>query len=167
MAKDIILTANELAAPINVSSEAIEAYRFALQLAGTEMDDEQKADFITRRNAKSGWRDLMELKATLEMYAASIETVVKHTMNVDSSAALPAGFSWKDNGKTYAIAEGAMPIIIDTILKKNKLLKKDDFFAALDVSKLAKVSGIKADQLQEMFPDTITSKEKAKSLLVK
>jgi len=167
MAKDIILSANELALPINVDSEAIDAYRFALQLAGTEMDDEQKADFITRRNAKSGWLKLMEFKATLEMYAKSIEIVVKHTMNVDSSSALPAGFSWKDNGKTYAIAEGAAPIIIDTIMKKNKMLKKDDFFNALDVSKIAKVSGIKADKLQEMFPDTITSNEKAKSLIVK
>lgn len=165
--KEIIVAADEFAAILNPTENARQVYEWARQYAGLEMTEEQKADFVAARNAKSGWRDLWEFKANLEMVVGAIETVVKHSMNASKEGDLPAGFSWKGGGNVYSIADGAAPIIIDTLLRKNKMLKKDDFFNALDASKIAKVAGIKAEKLQELFPDTISSKPKASSLMVK
>ena len=46
------------------------------------MDEEAEADFITSRNAKSGWLGLWEKKAVLKKFVDSIEECVKHAWNI-------------------------------------------------------------------------------------
>lgn len=167
MAKEVmIITPEEIGNNLKVSDSALEAYKFALKYAGLTQDDGDEADFIVKRNAKSGWRDLWEFKSWCEKAADSIKEVCKHAFNVGSTEQMPSGISWKSGGTTKSFADGAGSIVIQSLINK-KLVTKEQIFDLLDPSKVAKAAGIKVEKLMDMFPDTVIETPKAMSLMVK
>lgn len=167
MAKEmIILTAEEIGANLKATDSAMEAYKFALAHAGLTQDEGEEADFITKRNAKGGWRDLWEFKAWCEKTAESIKEVCKHAFNVGTTDQMPIGISWKSGGTTKSFADGAGAMVIQSLINK-KLVTKEQIFDLLDPSKVAKAAGIKVEKLMDMFPDTVKETPKACSLMVK
>ena len=164
--KVMIVTENEICNNLKIAEDAMEAYKFALENAGMEMDEGAEADFVVRRNAKSGWRNLWEFKSWCEKTAESIKEVCKHTFNVGTSEQLPMGFGWKSGGTTKAWKEGAGSVVIDMLIRK-KLVTRDAIFDLVDPNKVAKAAGMKVEKLMEMYPDTIEETVKAPSLMVK
>ena len=65
--KQVMLIPTEEITSFNFTPAEIDAYNFALRNAGVEMDEDTEADFITSRNAKSGWLGLWEKKAVLKI----------------------------------------------------------------------------------------------------
>lgn len=164
--KVMILSVNDICNCLTPAESAMEAYKFALENAGLEMDEGAEADFIVKRNAKSGWRDLWELKGWCEKTAESIKEVCKHTFNVGSVEQMPIGIGWKSGGTTKSFAEGAGAMVIQSLINR-KLVTKEQIFDLLDPSKVAKAAGMKVEKLMDMFPDTVVETAKAPSLSVK
>lgn len=165
-AKTLIVTENEINTNLKIADNAMEAYKFALENAGLEMDEGAEADFIVRRNAKSGWRDLWEFKCWCEKVTESIKEVCKHTFNVGTEEQMPAGIGWKSSGTTKAFKDGAGAVVIQLLINK-KLVSKEQIFNLIDPSKVAKAAGLKVEKLMDMFPDTVVETPKAPSLSVK
>lgn len=168
MAKEVmILNANEIKTPAALTAEALAAYKFAIDNAGINMDDDGAvADFVNERNLKAnGFRDLWECKSWFEKYAASIKEVAKHTFNVGSEEDLPANVKWAKQSYTYEFADDAAVIIADTLIKK-RLVTKEQLFLQLNVNQLLKASGLTLEKLTDMFPDTILAKAKERTLSI-
>lgn len=167
MAKEVmIVEPAEVTANLKATDAAIDAYSFALKHAGLKEEDGAKADFVTIRNAKSGWRDLWELKAWCEKTAASIKEVCKHAFNEGTAEELPAYVQWAKQSYTYEFAEGAAAIVANALVAK-KLVTKDQLLNMLTVSNLSKASGLTVEKLVDMFPDTIIEKPKERTLSIK
>lgn len=154
-----------------VSDAALDAYNFALRNAGVEMDEETEADFITRRNAKSGWRELWELKSKCEKFAASIKEVVKHTFNVGSEDQIPnddgVKISWSKQSFTYEWECEDAPRFVAQKLIESNLVKAEQLFDVLKVEQVTKASGITIDKLNELFEGAVKIKPKERTLSIK
>lgn len=169
MAKEVmILNADEIKTPAALTAEALDAYRFALENAGINMEDEGAvADFVAARNLKAGgFRDMWECKSWFEKFAASIKEVEKHAFNVGSEEDLPAGVKWAKQSFTYEFADGAAIAIADTLIKKH-LVTKELLFQQLTVNQVLKASGLTLDKVADMFPDTVLAKPKERTLSIK
>lgn len=169
MAKEVmILNAEEIKIPAALTEEALAAYKFAVENAGINMDDDGAvADFVNARNMKAnGFRDLWECKSWFDKFSASIKEVAKHTFNVGSEEDLPANVKWAKQSYTYEFADDAAVIIADTLIKK-RLVTKEQLFQQLSVSNVLKASGLTLDKLTDMFPDTILAKAKERTLSIK
>lgn len=169
MAKEVmILNAEEIKMPAALTEEAMAAYKFAVENAGINMDDDGAvADFVNARNMKAnGFRDLWECKSWFDKFSASIKEVAKHTFNVGSEEDLPANVKWAKQSYTYEFADDAAVIIADTLIKK-RLVTKEQLFQQLSVSNVLKASGLTLDKLVDMFPDTILAKAKERTLSIK
>lgn len=164
--KVMILTTNEIAENLYASAGAKEAYDFAVKNAGMDMSDEGMADFVVRRNEKTGWRDLWELKAWCEKTAASIKEMMKHSFNVGPEEQLPNYVKWAKQSFTYEFAEGAGAMVAEGLAKKH-LCSREDFLAQLTVSQVIKASGLSVDKLNDLFPDVIVAKPKERTLSIK
>lgn len=169
MAKEVmILNAEEIKMPAALTEEAMAAYKFAVENAGINMDDDGAvADFVNARNMKAnGFRDLWECKSWFDKFSSSIKEVAKHTFNVGSEEDLPANVKWAKQSYTYEFADDAAVIIADTLIKK-RLVTKEQLFQQLSVSNVLKASGLTLDKLVDMFPDTILAKAKERTLSIK
>lgn len=166
MSNKFVLTAEEIKGALVVPEGAVDAYRFALANAGIEMDDETEADFVTRRNAKSGWQDLKEVSAWFKKAHESIETMLKHSFNLGSDEQLPNYAKWSKQSYTYEF-NGDVGVTIIRSLAKRSLVNVDQLLALVKPEQLAKVSGMTVDKLADMFPDTILAKPKARTLTIK
>lgn len=167
MAKEVmIVNPEEITSNLVATEAAVDAYKFALNNAGMAIDEGDVADFITIRNAKSGWLDLWELKAWCEKTAASIKEVCKHSFNVGTADDLPKFVKWAKQSYTYEFQEGAGAIIANALIAK-RLVTKDQLLNLLTVSNIAKASGLTTEKLIEMFPDTILEKPKERTLSMK
>lgn len=164
--KTMIITADEIKNNLVATEAALDAYAFALKFAGMPMDEGQLADFITRRNTKSGWIDLWEFKAWCEKTAASIKDAAKHTFNVGTADQLPSCVKWAKQSYTYEFADGAAAPVANALVAK-RLVTKDQLLACLKVGDIAKAAGITTEKLIEMFPDTINEKPKERTLTIK
>lgn len=164
--KVMILTTNEIAENLYASAGAKEAYDFAVKNAGMDMSDEGMADFVVRRNEKTGWRDLWELKAWCEKTAASIKEMMKHSFNVGPEDQLPPYVKWTKPSFNYEFADGAAALVAEGLVKKH-LCNREDFLSQLTVSQVVKASGLTVEKLADLFPDVILEKPKERTLSVK
>lgn len=160
----MVISVEEIGRNFKVSDAALEAYKFAVG-AGLTQDEGEEADFIVKRNAKSGWRDLWEFKAWCEKTAASIKDAVKHTFNIGTDDQLPSFAKWAKQSYTYDFEEGAGALVVEGLIKK-KIVSKEDFFNQLTVSQVAKASGLSVDKIKDLFPDVIVDKAKERTLRI-
>lgn len=167
MAREVmILDVKEITENLFSTDAAKACYSFALAHAGIEMDDGALADFIVQRNAKSGWRDLWELKAWCEKTAASIKEVSKHTFNVGTADELPSYVKWTKQSYTYEFQEGAAAAVAEALIKK-RLVTKEQLLNTVSVAAMVKAAGLTTEKLMDMFPDTILEKPKERTLSIK
>lgn len=164
--KEMILSQKEISENLYASDAAKSCYQFALDNAGLEMDDAAKADFVVKRNAKTGWRDLWELKAWCEKTASSIKDILKHTFNEGTEEELPDYVKWAKQSFTYDFKEGAGAIVAESLVKKH-LCNREDFLSQLTVSQVVKASGLSVDKIMSLFPDIIIEKPKERTLSIK
>lgn len=164
--KVMVLTTDEMAEYLKPSEAAASAYKFALDHAGLEMDEGAIADFIVKRNAKSGWSDLAEFGSWCTKTADSIKTILKHTFNVGTEEELPRNVSWSAQSYDNKFVEGAGAMVANALIAK-KLVTKDALLNCLTVSNIAKASGLTVEKIMDMFPDTIEQKPKERALKVK
>lgn len=171
----IIIDPNELTA-IKATPAALDAYLFAVKNAGVDLKpgSGEEADFIQRRNNKSGWRDLWELKTMLEKAAASIKEVVKHTFNVGDWDSLPepkendgVRISWSKQSWTYEWQDDAGPHQVVHDLIEKGLVSVEQLVQLLTVANIAKAAGITGEKLMDMFPQYICAKAKERTLSIK
>lgn len=170
MAKEVmIFSADEIKAPAALTPAAVAAYKFALDNAGINMDDDGAvADFVNSRNAKAdGFRDLSEFRVWCEKMAASIKEVCKHTFNVGDSEQLPPNVSWSKQSFTYDWAEGSSPAGIAKGLIESGLATDYDFLDTVTVTNMAKAAGITVEKLMQLYPDHIVMKPKDRTLKIK
>lgn len=169
MAKEVmILNAEEIKMPAALTAEALAAYKFAVENAGINMDDDGAvADFVNARNLKAnGFRDLWECKSWFDKFSASIKEVEMHAFNVGGEEDLPANVKWAKQSYTYEFMGDAGVLIADTLIKKH-LVTKEQLFQQLSVANVLKASGLTLDKLVDMFPDTVLAKPKARTLNIK
>lgn len=167
MAKEVmILTTTEISENLFASEGAKSCYEFAMQNAGLDMDEGAVANFVAQRNAKSGWRDLWELKALCEKTAASIKEVCKHSFNVGSAEDLPSFAKWAKQSFTYEFQEGAAVSVAEGLMEKG-LVSNEEFLKQLTVSQVVKASGLTVEKLADLFPDVILAKPKERTLTIK
>ena len=168
MAKEVmIFTTEQIKAPAALTEAALDAYRFALEKAGMDMDENAVAEFISARNAKAGgFADLWEFKSWCENVAASIKEVVKHAFNLGDSEELPKNVSWTKQSFTYEFQEGAGSIVANALVKKG-LVTKDTLLDLLTPTALAKACGMTVEKVMDMYPDTIVEKPKERTLKIK
>ncbi|MCQ2096800.1 MAG: hypothetical protein MJY87_02515 [Fibrobacter sp.] len=167
MAREVmILTTKEISENLFASEGAKSCYEFAMKNAGLDMDEGAVANFVAQRNAKSGWRDLWELKAWCEKTAASIKEVSKHTFNVGTAEELPSYVKWTKQSYTYEFQEGAAAAVAEALIKK-RLVTKEQLLNTVSVAAMVKAAGLTTEKLMDMFPDTILEKPKERTLSIK
>lgn len=166
-----IIPAEELS--VTVSEKALHAYRFALEQGGRldPSDEGAVADFISTRNLLSGWRDLWELKAQLEKFAASIKEVVKHAFNVGTWEELPLDegvkISWSKQSYTYEWQADGCGADVTQRLVKMGLCSVEQVLNLVPVNTFAKAAGITQDKMMELFPEYVCAKAKERTLSIK
>lgn len=169
--KKITLVPVEEIKELTFSNAALEAYNFALRNAGIEMDEETEADFITRRNAKSGWLDLWEGKAKLKKFVDSIEEVTKHAWNVGTEDQIPADdgvkISWSKQSYVYEWGSPDAPRFVAQKLIESGLVTAEQLFDQLNVNQMVKAAGITTEKLCELFDNAVAAKPKARTLSIK
>lgn len=170
--KDVrVLPAEEL--KVSMTAAAMQAYKFALEQGGKldPADDGAIADFITSRNAKSGWRDLWEFKAKLEKVASSIKEVVKHAFNVGTWEDLPLDddfkVSWSKQSFTYEWQQDGCGVDVMQRLEQNGLCSVEQVLDLVPVNLFAKAAGITQDKMMELFPEYICAKAKERTISIK
>lgn len=168
MAKEVmIFTADEIKTPAALTPAALDAYRFALEKAGIETNEDALPEFISARNAKAGgFADLWEFKSWCEKVAASIKEVAKHAFNVGSADELPNNVSWSKQSFTYEFQEGAGAIVAKSLVNKG-LVTKDTLLNLLTPTALAKACGLTVEKIMDMYPDTVVEKPKERTLKIK
>lgn len=168
MAKEImIFTADEIKTPAALTPTAVDAYRFALEKAGVDMDEQALQEFISARNAKAnGFSDLWEFKSWCEKVAESIKEVCKHAFNVGTTEELPKNVSWKKGGGKYKFKPEAGHIIGKSLVSR-KLTTTDKLLDQVTPSAMASAANMKVEGLMEMFPDTIIYDQNQPSLVIK
>lgn len=150
---------------------ALEAYNFALRTAGIEMDEDTEADFITSRNAKSGWLSLWEGKDKMKKFVASIEEVTKHAWNVGTEEQIPQDdgvkIAWSKQSYTYEwCSEDAARFVAKSLIESN-LVTAEQLFDQLNPNQVIKASGITMEKLMELFDGAVNEKPKARVLSIK
>lgn len=166
MAEKILLTCDEMKDNLVVPETAMDCYRFALANAGIEMDEDAEADFVTKRNARSGWRDLKEAAAWFKKAYESIDEVLKHSFNIGTEDELPPNVKWSKQSYSYEF-NGDVGVTIARQLSKKNLVSIDQLLAIITPSQIAKASGLTVDKIADMYPDTIAAKPKARTLTIK
>ena len=176
MAKEVAIFDENDFKQIVFTPAAQDAYNFALQNAGLEMEagSGEEADFIQRRNNKSGWRDLWELKTLLEKGAASIKEVVKHTFNIGGWESLPepkenggVKISWSKQSYTYEYHVDGCGASIMAALQEKGLCSVEQVLSLVPVNIFAKAAGVSQEKMFEMFPEYICAKAKERTLSIK
>ena len=171
MAKNVTIYTIEELSEFKASAEALSAYKFAIENAGLNMEDEGAvADFVTMRNGKSGWKALSELAKGAEAFANSIKTVLKHTWNVGSPSDLPdtpeLKVSWNKQTYDYDFVDGEARVIAQSLIDSG-LVTKEQLFDQLSVSEMVKAAGITTEKMLELFGEGIIVKPKARVLNIK
>lgn len=150
------------------SERAMDAYKFALDNAGVEMDEGAVADFVAQRNAKAeGFRDLAEVQKWMEKTAASIKTATKHAFNVGDPDELPDGIKWSKQGYTYEWQDDGAPFQVVNDLIEKGLVSVEQLVQLLTVAMVAKAAGVTQEKLMEMFPQYVCAKHKERTLSIK
>lgn len=167
MVKDVMLIPPEEFRNLVPSERAMDAYRWALGLAGVEMGEDDLPEFVSTRNAKTaGFTELAEVQKWFEKSAASIKEILKHTYNVGTEEELPANVKWAKQSYTYEWREGAGALVANALVKKG-LVTKDALLNLVGPSALAKACGMTVDKVMDMYPDTIVEKPKERTLKIK
>jgi hypothetical protein len=167
MAKEIIAFSEDDIKSMTLTVSEFDTLKFLAAHAGVEMDEEAKREFVAQRNARiNEIVSISELKAKAEKLADYLKTVLKHSFNVGSDEDLPKNVSWSKQSYTQAFADGAGAVVCDTLIKKH-LVNKEDILGAVTFPALVKASGITADKLKEMFPDTVIETPKERTLKIK
>lgn len=171
MAKELAIMNHSEISEFKASEAALVAYKFALEHAGLNLEDEGAvADFIALRNGKSGWRDLAELQKKADALSKSIKEVLKHTWNVGTPEDLPdtkeLKVSWNKQSFTYDFVEGEAHIIAQSLIDSG-LTTKEKLFDQLSVSGMVKASGITIEKMFELFGEGIIVKPKERVLNIK
>lgn len=151
---------------------AIHAYKWAYENAGIELvDEESQADFVSVRNALSGWRSLDELRAFFENAAKSIKTMEKHVFNVGSPDDLPnskeLSVYWDKQSYTYEWMEDLGQVAVVNDLIKKDLVSVEQLITTLSVSQIAKAAGLEQSRLMELYPKYICAKNSERKLRIK
>lgn len=174
MAKEMITVTPESMGAIQISTAALEAYKFFCKYAGRPMTEEEEADFISHRGKFSvGARDLTEFRKALERLVKDIKEVTEHAYNVGGPDSLPdlgedgVKISWSKQSYTPKwSAEGAGVEVIRALSKKG-LLTVDQALCEVSPDAVVRASGIGKDKLFNMFPDAIVEEPKKRTLSIK
>ena len=169
--KQVMLIPTEEITSFNFTPAEIDAYNFALRNAGVEMDEEAEADFITSRNAKSGWLGLWEKKAVLKKFVDSIEECVKHAWNIGTEEQIPQDdgikIAWSKQSYTYEWCCEDAPRFVAQKLIESNLVTAEQLFDQLSVSGMVKAAGITTEKMLEIFGEGIIVKPKERVLNIK
>jgi hypothetical protein len=169
--KQVALIPTEEITSFNFTPAEIDAYNFAVRNAGVEMDEEAEADFITSRNAKSGWLGLWEKKAVLKKFVDSIEEVVKHAWNMGTEEQIPHDdgikISWSKQSYTYEWCSEDAPRFVAQKLIESNLVTSEQLFDQLNPNQVIKASGITMEKLMSLFDGAVNEKPKARTLSIK
>lgn len=172
MAEKKLVSIEDSFSEIELYNQALDCYKFAKAHAGIEMDEGAEADFITTRNLKSGWLDLMKFAKQLEALAKDIKTNVKYAWNVGTSEYIPdkkeAGYtvSWSKQSYTYEFEEGQARVIAQSLIDSG-LTTKEQLFDEVSVTAMCKAAGITMDKMLELFHEGIIIKPKERTLTIK
>jgi hypothetical protein len=152
---------------MTLTTSEFDTLKFLSDHAGKEMDLKEQQEFVAQRNVRANdIAAIWELRAKAEKLVDFIKTVCKHAFNVGSDDELPKNVSWSKQSYTQAFADGAGAVVCDTLIKKH-LVNKEDTLGAVTFPALVKASGITADKLKEMFPDTVIETPKERTLKIK
>lgn len=169
--KQVTLIPTEEITSFNFTPAEIDAYNFAVRNAGVEMDEEAEADFITSRNAKSGWLGLWEKKAVLKKFVDSIEECVKHAWNIGTEDQIPQDdgikISWSKQSYTYEWCCEDAPRFVAQKLIESNLVTAEQLFDQLNPNQVIKASGITMEKLMQLFEGAVNEKPKARTLSIK
>ena len=171
MAKKVAIMEPSDISEFKATEAALVAYRFGLENAGLNMDDDGAvADFITMRNSKSGWCDLVKLQKKADALSKSIKEVLKHTWNVGSPEDLPdtkeLKVSWNKQTYDYDFVDGEARVIAQSLIDSG-LTTKEQLFDQLSVSAMVNAAGITIDKMLELFGEGIVVKPKERVLNIK
>ena len=173
MAKEIIHITPKEMGDIEITSAALDAYRFARSLP-VEMDEETEADIISRRNLRSvAFRDLHEFRKALERLIKDIKETEEFVYNLGGPESLPeegedgVKISWSKQSYTPKWAAiGCSAKVVRTLSKKG-ILNVDDALCELTVDAVIRASGLTKDKLIAMFPEDIVEEPKKRTLSIK
>lgn len=167
MAKEVMAFTESDIKGMTLTTSEFDTLKFLSEHAGKEMDLKEQQEFVAQRNVRANdIAAIWELRAKAEKLVDFIKTVCKHAFNVGSDEDLPKNVSWSKQSYTQAFADGAGAVVCDTLIKKH-LVNKEDILGAVTFPALVKASGITADKLKEMFPDTVIETPKERTLKIK
>jgi hypothetical protein len=167
MAKEVMAFTESDIKGMTLTTSEFDTLKFLSDHAGKEMDLKEQQEFVAQRNVRANdIAAIWELRAKAEKLVDFIKTVCKHAFNVGSDDELPKNVSWSKQSYTQAFADGAGAVVCDTLIKKH-LVNKEDILGAVTFPALVKASGITADKLKEMFPDTVIETPKERTLKIK
>lgn len=167
MAKEVMAFTESDIKGMTLTTSEFDTLKFLSEHAGKDMDLKEQQEFVAQRNVRANdIAAIWELRAKAEKLVDFIKTVCKHAFNVGSDDELPKNVSWSKQSYTQAFADGAGAVVCDTLIKKH-LVNKEDILGAVTFPALVKASGITADKLKEMFPDTVIETPKERTLKIK
>lgn len=167
MAKEVMAFTESDIKGMTLTTSEFDTLKFLSEHAGKDMDLKEQQEFVAQRNVRANdIAAIWELRAKAEKLVDFIKTVCKHAFNVGSDEDLPKNVSWSKQSYTQAFADGAGAVVCDTLIKKH-LVNKEDILGAVTFPALVKASGITADKLKEMFPDTVVETPKERTLKIK
>ena len=173
MANEVIAVTPAEMGDIEITSAALEAYRFARSLP-VELDEEQEAEIVSKRNLRSAaFRDLTEFRKRLEKLAKDIKDSTEFIYNIGGPDSLPdegedgVKISWSKQSYTLKwAAEGAGVNVIRALSKKG-LLTVDQALCEVTPDAVVRASGIGKDKLIMMFTDDIVEEPKKRTLNIR
>lgn len=167
MAKEVMAFTESDIKGMTLTTSEFDTLKFLSEHAGKDMDLKEQQEFVAQRNVRANdIAAIWELRAKAEKLVDFIKTVCKHAFNVGTDDELPKNVSWSKQSYTQAFADGAGAVVCDTLIKKH-LVNKEDILGAVTFPALVKASGITADKLKEMFPDTVVETPKERTLKIK
>lgn len=173
MANEIIAVTPAEMGDIEITSAALEAYRFARSIP-VELDEEQETDIVSKRNLRSAaFRDLTEFRKRLEKLAKDIKDSTEFIYNIGGPDSLPdpgedgVKISWSKQSYTPKWAAiGCSANVVRTLSKKG-ILTVDAALCELTVDAVIRASGLTKDKLIAMFPNDIVEEPKKRTLSIK
>lgn len=167
MAKEVMAFTESDIKGMTLTTSEFDTLKFLSDHAGKDMDLKEQQEFVAQRNVRANdIAAIWELRAKAEKLVDFIKTVCKHAFNVGTDEDLPKNVSWSKQSYTQAFADGAGAVVCDTLIKKH-LVNKEDILGAVTFPALVKASGITADKLKEMFPDTVIETPNERTLKIK
>ena len=167
MAKEVMAFTESDIKGMTLTTSEFDTLKFLSEHAGKDMDLKEQQEFVAQRNVRANdIAAIWELRAKAEKLVDFIKTVCKHAFNIGTDEDLPKNVSWSKQSYTQAFADGAGAVVCDTLIKKH-LVNKEDILGAVTFPALVKASGITADKLKEMFPDTVIETPKERTLKIK